>query len=108
MAEYEELLSNAALLNRIRMLELQRRLKSDLARQFQTAVVEVVDEESTPPLTTLVEFADWIGRQDTDRIRIDDLMRYAGLVEAAAEKLRKSLDDLLAEAMSLASDAERV
>ncbi len=95
MGDYAALLGDAVLLGHIHSLEKATRLKAELARQFQTEVVEDVSAESQTPLVTLVDFTAWIGRQVPETMSDGDVERYAFLIGGAAERLLDQVDQIL-------------
>jgi hypothetical protein len=97
LGEYSRLLGDAVLRHEARRLEETARAERQLAEAFRERVTVALGEIAGSPLTTLVEFSDFLKQRSAGVQDRELIETYARLVELAALRLLASFDEILVD-----------
>ncbi|MFM9938158.1 MAG: sensor histidine kinase [Hyphomicrobiaceae bacterium] len=95
MGEYSLRLGEAVLRSRTREAEQNARLESEIANRVKSEFVSNMSHELRTPLNTVIGFSKLLAESERRKIKEQDIVEYARLIQDAASHLLSLINDIL-------------
>ena len=95
MSEYSLRLGEAVLRSRTRAAEKTARLEVEIANRVKSEFVSNMSHELRTPLNTVIGFSKLLAESDRRKIKDQDIVDYARLIQDAASHLLSLINDIL-------------
>jgi two-component system cell cycle sensor histidine kinase PleC len=95
MGEYSLRLGEAVLRNRTRAAEQHARLEAEIATRVKSEFISNMSHELRTPLNTVIGFSKLLAESERRKLREEDVVEYARLIQDAASHLLALINDIL-------------